>query len=98
MFLDKDGEVVAGVTLTGVTLRFCVDVVVMMAFSGFIIMGKTGAGNQSGEKSFHCSVVQDVRPKHGGAHTHKHTYTIYSRQGRQEREIQTGEKVGKLTS
>lgn len=98
MFLDKDGEVVAGVTLTGVTLRFCVDVVMMMAFSGFIIVVKTGAGNQSGEKAFTAVLCRMSDHKHGRARTHKHTYTIYSRQGRQEREIQTGEKVGKLTS
>lgn len=97
MFLDKDGEVVAGVTLTGVTLRFCVDVVMMMAFSGFIIVVKMGAGNQSGEKAF-TAVLCRMSDQNTGSRTHTHTYTIYSRQGRQEREIQTGEKVGKLTS
>lgn len=77
MVLDKDGEVVAGVTLTGVTLRFCVDVVMMMAFSGFIIMVKTGAGNQSGEKAF-TAVLCRMSDQNTGARAHTHTRTQFT--------------------
>lgn len=84
MFLDKDGEVVAGVTLTGVTPRFCVDVVMMMAFSGFIIMVKTGAGNQSGEKAF-TAVLCRMSDQNTGSRTHTRTQFTLDKDDRKER-------------